>query len=95
MLTIKTIILSRFRKKYLEGNNGFINGQVIEDKIHNETGKKHATVNRTLRLMAKDGTLEKTIMTLKDKGQPSVWYKYIPSESEKKSLLFRTQNKLL
>ena len=26
MLTIKTIILSRFGKKYLEGNNGLING---------------------------------------------------------------------
>ena len=91
--TIRQLILKRFREKYLQGSNEFINGQVISDKIHELTHHKHSIVDRELRRLAEEGLLEKTLMTLKIGGTKSIWYKYIPSEQEKKSLLFKAQNK--
>ncbi len=84
--SVRELILKRFRIKYLQGENGWVNAQTIEDIIHPLTGKKHETIGRQLRLMAEKGELEKQIMTMKIGGKESVWYKYVPQPKEILSL---------
>ena len=90
--TIRTLILRRFRQKYLAGNYCWVNGQEISDKMHLLTGHKHAIIDRELRRMSPDEgekLLEKKMMTLKEGGTESIWYRFIPSHSEELSFKHR------
>lgn len=89
--SVRELILKRFRVKFLQGENGWVNAQTIEDILHPLTGKKHETIGRQLRLMAENGELDKQIMTLKVGGKESVWYRYVPSDHEILSLKMKTR----
>ncbi len=91
--SIRELILKRFRVNFLQGNNGWVNAQTIEDVFHPITGKKHETIGRQLRIMAENKELDKQIMTLKVGGKESVWYKYIPSDHEILSLKIKQNEK--
>lgn len=80
-MTIRQMILQRFKVRYLAGNDDFINGGAIELYIANN-GHKGGTANRELRLMQEDGLLEKEYRPMVNSKNESVWYRYIPSEKE-------------
>ena len=93
--TIRQLVLSRFRAKFLEGHNGFVNAQKIEDMMHIKTGHKHETIGRELRRMAEDKLLEVNTEKLVGDKVESRYYKYVPSNSEIKSLQMKLKNGII
>lgn len=101
--TIRELILARFKTRFKEGNNGFVNGEAIEEVIHIKTGKKHSTVNRVLRDMSSiedlqgnklTPVLEKQEMKLEGSRIASIYYKYIPSKNEVSSFIMMNRLKI-
>lgn len=80
-MSIRQMILNRFRVKYLAGNNDFINGGKIELYIA-ENGHKGGTASRELRLMQEDDLLEKEYRPMVNSKTQSVWYRYKPNDRE-------------
>lgn len=80
-MSIRQMILQRFKTRYLAGNNDFINGGAIELYIA-QNGHKGGTANRELRLMQEDGLLEKEYRPMVNSKTQSVWYRYVPSNKE-------------
>ena len=80
--TIRNLILQRFRSRFKEGHNGFVNGQTISEIMHHKTGHKHGIIDRELRRMAEDGIIEKEMIKLEGSKVASIYYKYKPSSHE-------------
>lgn len=81
-ITLKELILKRFRVNYLKGKSGFVNSQKIQDIMHEITGHKHETIGRSLRTMAEDGLLKREEMKIGNATVASVYYQYVPSDKE-------------
>jgi len=81
-MSVRKLILQKFRKKFKEGNNGFVNSQKIQDVIHKETFKKHETIGRILRTLAEENFLEREEMKMENSKVASVFYKYKPTSHE-------------
>lgn len=83
-------IVKKFRHRWKEGNNVFVNSQTIQDYAHANIPHKtpgahykHETIGRCLRKLAEEGHLE----TLEGK---SVSYRYIPTREELLSANMKT-----
>lgn len=92
--TIRELILARFKTRFKEGFNGFVNAQKIEDIIHAKTGHKHETIGRELRRMAEDKLLEVNEERLEGDRVNSRYYKYIPSKNEVASFIMMQRLKI-
>jgi hypothetical protein len=90
--TIRDEILKRFRMRFREGYNNYINAQVIEDYIHKITYKKHETIGRELRRMAEEMLLNKNEIKEKPNKIASIYYQYIPLKNEILSMGMKNKN---
>jgi len=81
-MTIREIILKRFRTHWRDGFSGFVNSQQIQDSIHTLTGKKHETIGRELRRMSEDNLITKKEIKNPNSKISSVFYSYIPTRHE-------------
>lgn len=77
--TLKQHITRRFYQNFKEGKTGFVNAQLVEDVMHDLTGRKHETIGRELRRMAEEEILEKTEIKNPKSKISSVYYKFKPT----------------
>lgn len=91
--TLRSQILKRFKINWKNGQDGFVNSQVIQDVLHPITGRKHETIGRALRLLAEEGLLESQTMKKEGSKVASVYYRYIPTNNEQLSMFMGGFNK--
>ena len=90
-------LLKRFRERFREGKNDFVNSQTIQDYAHEHfrskdgTQFKHETVGRRLRKKAEGKEIERKIID--GKNTESVFYRYIPDEKEIISVMMKNENR--
>jgi 3-methyladenine DNA glycosylase/8-oxoguanine DNA glycosylase len=90
-------LLKRFRERFREGKNDFVNSQTIQDYAHEHFRRednsqyKHEYAGRLLRKMAEDKEIEPKIID--GKNTESVFYRYIPDDNEIISVMMKNENR--
>ncbi len=89
MINLKDQILKKFRTRWKDGNDTYVNAQKIEDWVHanilhpkKKTQYKHETIGRCLRSLCEQGQLTQQY----EGTAQSVAYRYAPNEHETLSL---------